>query len=75
MPDLTDPTYRTLHGGAEAHMLAREIADAGVGVIVTPPRQFPYSWEKRRMFVSSTLWISYRHLTLVSGFEDSLDRL
>lgn len=28
----------TIVGGAEAHILARELADAGVGVILTPPR-------------------------------------
>ncbi|EIN06427.1 carbohydrate esterase family 9 protein [Punctularia strigosozonata HHB-11173 SS5] len=39
----------TLLGAAEAHLLAREIAEAGVGVILTPPRQFPYGWEQRRI--------------------------
>ncbi|KAH7908470.1 hypothetical protein BJ138DRAFT_352435 [Hygrophoropsis aurantiaca] len=39
----------TLIRAAEAHLLAKEIAAANVGVIVTPPRSFPYSWEGRRI--------------------------
>lgn len=39
----------TLVGAAEAHILADDIAAAGVGVILVPPRPFPYTWEHRRM--------------------------
>lgn len=39
----------TFLGGTEAHLLATEIAAAGVGIIVTQPRSFPHSWEHRRM--------------------------
>ncbi|KAI5891592.1 composite domain of metallo-dependent hydrolase [Schizophyllum commune H4-8] len=39
----------TIIGGAEAHLLAPELARANVGVIVISPRAFPYSWEKRRI--------------------------
>ncbi|KAL1742134.1 hypothetical protein HDZ31DRAFT_66247 [Schizophyllum fasciatum] len=39
----------TIVGGAEAHLLARELAQADVGVIVISPRPHPYSWEKRRI--------------------------
>lgn len=39
----------TIVGGAEAHLLARELGEAGVGVIVISPRAFPYTWEKRRI--------------------------
>lgn len=39
----------TLVGATEAHLLADEIAAAGVGVIITPPRSFPYTWDQRRM--------------------------
>ncbi|CDO69917.1 hypothetical protein BN946_scf184568.g3 [Trametes cinnabarina] len=39
----------------EAHLLADEIAHAGIGVIMTPPRQFPWSWADRRMYVSHSL--------------------
>ena len=30
----------TIVGGAEAHILAHELAGAGVGVILTPPRPY-----------------------------------
>lgn len=36
-------------GGTEAHLLASELAEAGVGVLVTPARSFPHTWEHRRM--------------------------
>lgn len=41
----------TIIGGAESHLLANELAEADVGVIVTPPRSFPYDWDNRRMWV------------------------
>ncbi|KAF6761161.1 amidohydrolase [Ephemerocybe angulata] len=39
----------TITGGAEAHLLAAELAEAGVGVILVPSRSFPYTWENRRI--------------------------
>lgn len=39
----------TITGAAEAHLLAQELAEAGVGVILNPARPFPYTWEGRRM--------------------------
>lgn len=39
----------TITGAAEAHILAEELGEAGVGVILNPPRPFPYFWENRRM--------------------------
>ena len=39
----------TITGGKEAHILARELGDAGVGVLLTEPRPFPKQWEARRM--------------------------
>ena len=30
----------TIVGGAEAHILARELANAGIGVVLTPPRPY-----------------------------------
>ncbi|KIJ15978.1 hypothetical protein PAXINDRAFT_99322 [Paxillus involutus ATCC 200175] len=39
----------TLIGAAEAHLVAAELAAANVGVIVTPPRSFPFTWEGRRI--------------------------
>ncbi|RPD74182.1 hypothetical protein L226DRAFT_535646 [Lentinus tigrinus ALCF2SS1-7] len=35
-------------GATEAHLLAAELSEANIGVIVTPSRSFPYSWDERR---------------------------
>ncbi|KAF8805276.1 hypothetical protein BYT27DRAFT_7297664 [Phlegmacium glaucopus] len=45
--------WLTFSGGAEAHLLAKEIARAGISVILTAPRAYPGLWEKRRMQVLS----------------------
>ncbi|KAF8597515.1 hypothetical protein BDV93DRAFT_479402 [Ceratobasidium sp. AG-I] len=48
--DLTARPLRiTFAGASEAHLLAPEIAEAGVGVIVTPTRPFPASWDQKRI--------------------------
>lgn len=39
----------TIAGAAEAHLLAEELGEAGVGVVLSPSRSFPYEWEDRRM--------------------------
>ncbi|THH19962.1 hypothetical protein EW146_g1322 [Bondarzewia mesenterica] len=39
----------TIAGATEAHLLAKEIAQAGVGIILNPPRPFPAAWEHRRV--------------------------
>jgi len=39
----------TITGATEAHILAREIAEANVGVILNPVRPFPYTWDSRRI--------------------------
>ncbi|KAF8969443.1 carbohydrate esterase family 9 protein [Flammula alnicola] len=36
-------------GAMEAHLLAEEISDADVGVILIPSRSFPMVWDQRRM--------------------------
>lgn len=41
----------TISGAAEAHLLAKELGDAGVGVILTRPRPFPTSWSGQNMYV------------------------
>jgi len=41
----------TFSGAAEAHLLAKEIASAGISVILTSPRAYPAVWEQRRMQV------------------------
>lgn len=40
----------TFSGATEAHLLARELRHAKVGVLVHP-RPYPYAWESRRMYV------------------------
>lgn len=39
----------TIAGAIESHLLAQELAEANVGVIVGPIHPFPDSWENRRM--------------------------
>ena len=39
---------------SEAHLLAKEIGQAGVGVIVNPVRPLPLCWEGHRMSVVSS---------------------
>ncbi|KIJ40898.1 hypothetical protein M422DRAFT_75681 [Sphaerobolus stellatus SS14] len=39
----------TLVRATEAHLLARELGEAGVGVILSPVRPHPLSWEQRRI--------------------------
>ncbi|KAF9258507.1 carbohydrate esterase family 9 protein [Marasmius fiardii PR-910] len=39
----------TFAGAAEAHLLASEIGQAGVGVVVAPTRPLPYTWEHLRI--------------------------
>ncbi|KAJ6577348.1 carbohydrate esterase family 9 protein [Mycena capillaripes] len=45
----------TLMGAAEAHLLAPEIAAASVGIILAPPRSYPYTWEQRRILAGPPL--------------------
>lgn len=39
----------TVTGASEAHLLARELGQAGVGIVLNPARPFPSAWEDRRM--------------------------
>jgi hypothetical protein len=41
----------TLVGAAEGHLLAHEIGQAGIGVILVPSRSFPSTWQKKDMCV------------------------
>lgn len=41
----------TVAGAAEAHLLAKELGEADIGVILTPSRPFPEAWESKRMSV------------------------
>lgn len=42
------PHVRRSHGGQEAHLLASELAASRIGVILSPPRSFPATWDERR---------------------------
>ncbi|KAG6864679.1 hypothetical protein C0991_007921 [Blastosporella zonata] len=39
----------TFSGAAEAHLLAKEISEAGVSVVITSPRPYPGDWDSRRI--------------------------
>jgi hypothetical protein len=39
----------TFAGASEAHILAKEIGVAKVGIILNPSRPFPGTWKSRRM--------------------------
>ena len=45
--------HMTLTGAIEAHLLAKELAEADIGIIQVPARPFPTVWERRRMWVLS----------------------
>lgn len=49
----------TITGAEEAHILAKELAEANIGVVLVPSRPFPKSWEKRRMYVVLMFELSY----------------
>ncbi|KAF9227423.1 carbohydrate esterase family 9 protein [Gyrodon lividus] len=46
----TNAALRLIVAGAtEAHLLARELGEANIGVIITPSRPFPEAWEMKRI--------------------------
>ncbi|KAI0778058.1 carbohydrate esterase family 9 protein [Trametes elegans] len=47
--NLHHPIKVTLLGATEAHLLAKELGKANVGVIISQTRPFPQYWEKRRI--------------------------
>ncbi|SGY68039.1 BQ5605_C004g02842 [Microbotryum silenes-dioicae] len=42
------PLKWIIHGGQEAHLVADELAQADISVILSPSRSFPASWDERR---------------------------
>ncbi|KAM0746981.1 composite domain of metallo-dependent hydrolase [Meredithblackwellia eburnea MCA 4105] len=44
----TKPLKWIIHGGQEAHLVAADLAEADISVILSPPRAFPESWDERR---------------------------
>ncbi|PIL26899.1 hypothetical protein GSI_10037 [Ganoderma sinense ZZ0214-1] len=55
----------TIAGGREAHLLARELGAAGVGVLLTQPRPFPKEWEARRILPGPPLSAKSQVVTLL----------
>ncbi|KAF8664372.1 hypothetical protein AX16_000743 [Volvariella volvacea WC 439] len=55
----------TFSGAAEAHLIAKEIGKAGVGVILTPSRPFPAKWESRRILPGPPLTETSAIATLI----------
>ncbi|KAH9831128.1 uncharacterized protein C8Q71DRAFT_305682 [Rhodofomes roseus] len=42
------PLTVTISGGGESHILAKELGEASVGVILKPPRPYPMQWDHIR---------------------------
>ncbi|KAF8897044.1 carbohydrate esterase family 9 protein [Gymnopilus junonius] len=57
----------TISGGAEAHLLAKELGEANVGVVLTPSRPFPYVWEDRRILPGPPLSNNSAIMELISN--------
>ncbi|KAJ7731104.1 hypothetical protein DFH07DRAFT_1065777 [Mycena maculata] len=57
--------HLTLAGAAEAHLLAKEIGQAGVGVIVQQ-RPYPSKWEQKRLLAGPPVTQSSSIATLVA---------
>ncbi|KAI0710536.1 hypothetical protein C8Q76DRAFT_600196, partial [Earliella scabrosa] len=70
----------TVIGAAEAHILAKELGEANVGVILSPARPFPNSWVERRIIPGppltkeSSLSLFLKHnVTVGLGIAESWD--
>ncbi|KZT66550.1 carbohydrate esterase family 9 protein [Daedalea quercina L-15889] len=62
----------TISGGGESHVLAKELGEASVGVILKPPRPYPLQWDHRRYLpgppasADSTIATLLRHSVTVA---------
>ncbi|THH28656.1 hypothetical protein EUX98_g5538 [Antrodiella citrinella] len=68
----------TIIGGLEAHLVAKELAAAHVGVLQVPSRPFPAVWEKRRILPglplsekSSVLQLLAHNVTVGVGIQEA----
>ncbi|KAH9930391.1 carbohydrate esterase family 9 protein [Amylocystis lapponica] len=68
----------TISGALEAHILAKEIAEAGVGIVQVPSRPFPTTWERLRILPghplteqSSIALLLEHNVTVGIGIEES----
>jgi len=66
----------TFSGASEAHLLAGELATAGVGVVLRPARPFPTLWESRRIMpgpplseTSAAIYLLERNVTVGIGIQ------
>ncbi|CED83667.1 Metal-dependent hydrolase, composite domain [Phaffia rhodozyma] len=53
-----DSINLVIHGGSEAHLLAKELAEANVGVLLAPARSFPTGWDQRRILAGPPITAS-----------------
>ncbi|KAH9930389.1 composite domain of metallo-dependent hydrolase [Amylocystis lapponica] len=47
--ETSKPIKLTITGASEAHLLAKELNDASIGVVITAARPHPRSWQQRRI--------------------------
>ncbi|KAJ7056657.1 carbohydrate esterase family 9 protein [Mycena amicta] len=45
----------TITGATEAHLLAKQLGEAGIGIILVPARSYPLFWENRRFLAGPPL--------------------
>lgn len=64
-------------GGAESHLVAQELADAAVGVILTPLQPMPLNWDSRRALSGAPLtngtaadWLVTAGVTVAIGLPE-----
>jgi hypothetical protein len=68
----------TFVGASEAHILAKEIGHAGIGVILRPIRPFPYTWKSKRILpgpplteTNAVTTLLQHNVTVGIGIEES----
>ena len=54
-PESTASIRMIIHGGAEAHLVAHEIATANVGVVLAPLLPYSERWDQRRSLIGAPL--------------------
>ncbi|KAI0085136.1 carbohydrate esterase family 9 protein [Irpex rosettiformis] len=72
----------TVAGGLEAHLVAKELGEAGVGVVQLPARPFPTTWERRRILPGHPLveqnsveTLLKHNVTVGVGVEDEISQV
>lgn len=60
------PLQLTIAGGGEAHLLAKELGEANIGVILNPVRPFPAIWDARRVLAGPPLTPDSQITTLLT---------